>query len=97
MFEEHVLARSSRTKLYIINYLPLLWFQEPVLLQDSKEECEKENSDCCEEEDESESTCSTSEHEETEKNSNLSKEERKLQRKVLRPVEVNFNICYTTF
>lgn len=81
----------------------LISFQQPVLLQDSKEECEKGNSsDCCEEEeedDESGSTCSTSEHEEIEKVSNLSKEDRKLQRKVLRPVEVsfiNFNICYRT-
>ena len=78
----------------------MISFQQPVLLQDSKEECKKGNSsDCCEEEeddDESGSTCSTSEHEEIEKLSNLSKEDRKLQRKVLRLVKVsfiNFNIC----
>ena len=77
----------------------MISFQQPVLLQDSKEECKKGNSsDCCEEEeddDESGSTCSTSEHEEIEKLSDLSKEDRKLQRKVLRLVEVsfNFNIC----
>ena len=51
-----------------------------MLLQESQEKCEKENSsDSCED---NESESARSDKEDTENNSHLSKEDRKLQRKV---------------
>ena len=55
-----------------------------MLLQDSHEDCGKDNSSELCDENESESTCSTSENDETGNDSHLSKEDRKLQRKVFR-------------
>ena len=58
-------------------------FQEPVLLEDEQNESENENTREFHQGSESEGTCSTSDDEETEDNSNFSKEDRKLQRKVV--------------
>ena len=73
------------------------WFQEPVLLQDSHEECEKDNSSEPCDENESESTCSTSENDETGNDSHLSKGDRKLHRKVFHLFSYNCTVSMRVF